>query len=132
MASLRWFAVVAFAVLACGDDSGKPDTSSSGGDTSGAGAGDATTGAGPTTTSGPSTSSSTTSSSSSTGGGEGGEGGGPPPATGVPGKELVNAGKVMTSPSYKLHVTIGQPSPVQDMPSSPNHQLHGGVTGTTQ
>jgi hypothetical protein len=132
MASLRWFVVVAFAVLACGDDSARTDTTSSGGDTSGAGG--ATTSAGPTTTSGPSTSSSsTTSSSSSTGGGgEGGEGGGPPPATGVPGKEIVNAGEVMTSPSYKLHVTIGQPSPVQNIPSSPNHQLRGGVTGTTQ
>jgi hypothetical protein len=131
MASLRWFAVVAFAVLACGDDSSRPDTSSSGGDTSGAGG--ATTSAGPTTTSGPSTSSSTSSSSSSsTGGGEGGEGGGPPPATGVPGKELVNAGETMTSPSYKLHVTIGQPSPIQNTPSSPNHQMRGGVTGTTQ
>ena len=131
MASLRWFAVVAFAVLACGDDTTRPeDTTSSGGDTSGAGG--ATTSAGPTTTSGPSTSSSTTSSSSSTGGGEGGEGGGPPPATGVPGKELVNAGETMTSPSYKLHVTIGQPSPIQNTPSSPNHQMRGGVTGTTQ
>jgi hypothetical protein len=118
-------AVVLSAAIACGDDGGTPSSSSSGGDTTGAGGATSSS-----TTSGGST---TSSSSSSTGsGGEGGQGGAPPPTTGVPGKELVNAGTVMTSPGYKLHVTIGQPSPAQGTHTSDGHKLRGGVTGTTQ
>jgi hypothetical protein len=114
--------------LGCGDDTGTPSSSSTGGDaTSGAG------GAGSSSSGGSPTSGSSSSSSSTTGtGGEGGEGGAAPPTTGVPGKELVNAGKIMTSPSYELHVTIGQPSPVQGAPTSANHKLRGGITGTTE
>jgi hypothetical protein len=52
--------------------------------------------------------------------------------TGVPGRELVNAGTTMTSPNYKLHVTIGQPSPAQGAHTSPEHKLRGGIIGTTQ
>jgi len=106
------FALLVASALACGDDGASPDTSSSSGDTSGSGAG-----------SGASSSSGT--------GGEGGEGGAPPPSAGVPGRELVNAGTTMTSPNYKMHVTIGQPSPAQGVHTSPNHKIRGGITGTT-
>ena len=113
--------------VACGDDGGTPSSSSSTGDTTGAG------GAGTSGSTTSSASSSSSSSSSSTGsGGEGGQGGAPPPTTGVPGKELVNAGTIMTSPSYELHMTLGQPSPLQGTHVSNNHSLRGGVTGTTE
>jgi hypothetical protein len=129
MAFRRFALAAAFSLaLACGDDGGgTPSSSSSGGDTTGAG-GDTTSSS--TTTSGSSSSSSSSSSSGT--GGEGGQGGAPPPSTGVPGKELVNAGTIMSSPGYELHLTIGQPSPLQGTHTTSNHTLRGGITGTTE
>jgi hypothetical protein len=122
------FTLLVASALACGDDGATPDTSSSSGDSSGAGAGSGSS----SNSSGDASSSSASSSSGSGAGGEGGEGGAPPPSTGVPGRELVNAGTTMTSPNYKMHVTIGQSSPAQGVHTSPNHKIRGGITGTTQ
>jgi hypothetical protein len=118
------FAVASLVLLACSDDTG-PTSSSSGGET--------TSGAGGATSASTSTGIDPTTSSSGTGG-EGGEGGGGGslPTTGVPGTDLVNAGKVMTSPNYRAIVTIGQSSPAQERHGSPNHTLRGGVVGATQ
>lgn len=112
------------ALLACGDSGDTSNTTSTGDTTSSSSSGMGGAGGGDTTTS-----TTTTTSTSSTGGG--GEGGGPPVTIGVPGTDFVNAGTVMTSPAYRLVITVGQSSPVQHVTTSPSYEMHGGIVGST-
>ena len=108
--------------LACGGDDSSPASSTSSVATTGSGAG----GAASTTAASSSGSGFTTASSSS--GGEGGA----PPTVGAPGDETVSAGQVVASPSYKMVMTLGQPSQNQGMSSSPGYRMRGGLVGATQ
>jgi hypothetical protein len=111
---------------ACGSDSGESTAASTTSATSSTSSGGGEGGASATTGAGGDGGGSTTSST-----GAGGAGGAPNPQTGVPGTELVNAGAIMSSPGYRLQLTVGQSSPLQTKASSPGHSIRGGVLGTT-
>ncbi len=105
-----------------------------GGDTS---TGTSTTGLSPSTTTGgqggesgttTASSSSGLSTSSSTGTGAGGA----PPTAGAPGSETVSAGQLCTSPSYRMIMTLGQPTQNQGLTTSPGYRMRGGLVGSTQ
>jgi hypothetical protein len=123
---VAWVACFAFASAACGSDSGESTAASTTSATTSTSSGGGEGGASTTTGAGGDGGGSTTSSA-----GVGGAGGAPNPQTGVPGTELVNAGAVMSSPGYRLQLTVGQSSPLQTKASSPGHSIRGGVLGTT-
>jgi hypothetical protein len=123
---IAWVAGLAFMTAACGSDSGESTAASTTSATSSTSSGGGEGGASATTGAGGDGGGSTTSST-----GAGGAGGAPNPQTGVPGTELVNAGAIMSSPGYRLQLTVGQSSPLQTKASSPGHSIRGGVLGTT-
>lgn len=131
MTSRRWrlerrfvpFAFLAFSGLACGGGDTTSSSTTSGGTTVTDGAGGSST-----TATGPSSSTGFTTSSSSGTGGEGGA----PPTVGAPGDETVSAGQMCMSPSYKMVMTLGQPTQNQGLTSSPGFLLRGGLIGATQ
>jgi hypothetical protein len=124
-----WVACFALAAAACSSDSGEATSASATSATTSTSSGGGEGGASTTTGAG-GDGGGTTSTGSGTGG-EGGAGGAPNPQTGVPGTELVNAGAIMSSPGYRLQLTVGQSSPLQTKASSPGHSIRGGVLGTT-
>jgi len=83
----------------------------------------------------------TMSTAASTGGGAGGEGstggagghgggaGGGASAHGPPATDIVSAGEVSKSSSYKLVFTFGQSTQNQDKTTSPSYSLQGGLIG---
>lgn len=60
--------------------------------------------------------------------GAGGEGGAVTPAD-ASGTELVSAGQVASSPGYTVVLSVGQPSPAQDVMTSPGYRFEGGLIG---
>ena len=52
--------------------------------------------------------------------------------TGVPGIETVSAGGVVTSETYRLVFTFGQPTMHQATATSSKYRLQGGVVGNTE
>ncbi len=78
------------------------------------------------------TSNSTSGSSSSSGsGGAGGEGGGSL-ASGVQANEIVAGGDVVKSPNYKMVYTFGQPTQNQHKSNSSGYRIQGGLIGATE
>jgi hypothetical protein len=51
---------------------------------------------------------------------------------GSPGSETVSAGQVCSSPSYKMVMTMGQPTQNQGTTTSPGYKMRGGLVGATQ
>ncbi|EYF06603.1 hypothetical protein [Chondromyces apiculatus] len=56
----------------------------------------------------------------------------PPQSFGPPGTDVVSAGGVATSTSYRLVFTVGQSTQNQDRMSSTSFRLHGGVIGANE
>ena len=54
-------------------------------------------------------------------------GGGPPPV--AAGSELVSAGNFAKNAQYKLFHVVGQPTPNQNVETSPTQRLNGGLAG---
>ncbi len=118
------FALLALGAIACSGGANDTTSSSTSGTSSATG-----TGAGGQGGAGTSVSSSsgfTTSASTGTGTG------GAPPMAGAPGSETVSAGQVCSSPSYKMVMTMGQPTQNQGVTSSPGYKMRGGLVGATQ
>lgn len=111
--------------VACGGGGNDTSTSTTGATSSSTGTG-GQGGSGTSTVS--SSSGFDTSSSSSTGTGTGGA----PATAGTPGQETVSAGQVCSSPSYKMVMTLGQPTQNQGTTTSPGYKLRGGLVGATQ
>lgn len=72
----------------------------------------------------------TTTSTSSTGG-TGGVGGMGPGAHGPHAGDVVSAGDVCSSPSYRMVFTMGQPTQNQTKTTSPSYRMQGGLIGAT-
>jgi hypothetical protein len=90
------------------------------------------TGTGMSTSSGTTGTGGTTSSSTTGSGGAGGGGAGGGTAAGSngpPATQLVSAGSVATSHSYKMVFTMGQPTQNQSRTTSPSYQMQGGLVG---
>lgn len=97
-----------------GDDTTTPPgttTTSSGGGEGGAGGGTTSTGGGGGS------------------GGAGGQGGGMMGSQGVQATETVSAGRVSSSPNYRMVYTFGQPTQNQGKTTSPGYQMQGGLVG---
>jgi hypothetical protein len=65
--------------------------------------------------------------SSASGGGEGGQI--MEASEGAPATELVSAGQVAKSPSYRMVFTLGQPTQNQGKTTSPRYRMQGGLVG---
>jgi len=65
-------------------------------------------------------------------GGSGGDGGMPPAEPGPPGMDIVSAGDVMKSPSYRMVFTLGQPTQNQSKTTSPRYRMQGGLIGANE
>ncbi|WP_437970219.1 hypothetical protein WMF04_13340 [Sorangium sp. So ce260] len=61
------------------------------------------------------------------GGGEGGEA--EVADRGVAASDVVSAGKVVRSPSYRMVFTLGQPTQNQGKTTSPSYRMQGGLVG---
>jgi len=126
--------------LGCSDDAGTVGGtgagSGSGGDGAAGGAATGGSGVGANGTGGSSTGGSATgggaTGGSATGGGAAGGMGGAPPLAGPPGTESVSGGAVCVSPSYRMIVTVGQPTVNQGTTTSPNYRLQGGLVGANE
>ena len=67
--------------------------------------------------------------SSGGGGGAGGQGGGTLADNGVQASETVSAGRVSSSPNYRMVYTFGQPTQNQGKTTSPGYRMQGGLVG---
>lgn len=62
--------------------------------------------------------------------GGGGAGGRPEVGErGIGAGEMVSAGKVVRSPSYRMVFTLGQPTQMQGKATSPSYRVQGGLVG---
>ncbi len=61
--------------------------------------------------------------------GGGGEGGTEVADRGVAASDVVSAGKVVSSPSYRMVFTLGQPTQNQGKTTSPSYRMQGGLVG---
>jgi hypothetical protein len=46
--------------------------------------------------------------------------------------EIVSGGTVASNGKYKVVYTLGQPSPMQGVATSPDHRVNGGLVGAVQ
>lgn len=125
---------VAGTTLGCGDDGSAGDGSSSAGDGGAGASGTGAAGTGAMGTGAGSVGGSATGGSGSGGAATGGNGGsgGAPPLVGPPGTETVSGGTVCESPSYRMVVTVGQPTTNQTTTTSPSYRLQGGLVGANE
>ncbi|MGK4006119.1 hypothetical protein WMF31_26105 [Sorangium sp. So ce1036] len=63
------------------------------------------------------------------GSGVGGGGQGGTTAQGVTASDVVSAGRVVKSPSYRMVFTLGQPTQNQGKTTSPSYRMQGGLVG---
>ncbi|WP_437940643.1 hypothetical protein [Sorangium sp. So ce341] len=64
---------------------------------------------------------------SNAGGGEGGKA--EAADRGVVASDVVSAGEVVSSPSYRMVFTLGQPTQNQGKTTSPSYRMQGGLVG---
>jgi hypothetical protein len=56
----------------------------------------------------------------------------PPPVKARSANELVNGGTFASNGKYKVFYTLGQPTPMQGVATSPEHRVNGGLAGAVQ
>lgn len=130
----RYCALLLFAMLpasgvwGCGDDSATTGGGGSGAE--GSGAGPATSGSTKQGTGGNNQGGDNQGGDNQGGNNEGG-GGGTPGDSGHAATELVSAGEVCESQSYRLVYTLGQSSAAQQTMTSTSYRMQGGFVGAT-